>query len=39
MPKTKEDSKKDIRDLEKGKVFINNKNKYKNRYSQELMNW
>ena len=38
MPKTKEDSKKDIRDLEKGKVFINNKNKYKNRYSQEPIN-
>ena len=41
MPKSKEDSKKNIPELENGKFMINsNKNKYKmkNRYSQEINN-
>ena len=43
MPKSKEDSKKNIREVENGKLFINqiiNKNKYKfkTRYSQENTN-
>ena len=43
LPKSKENSKKNIREVENGKLFINNninKNKYKikNRYSQENVN-
>ena len=44
MPKTKEDSKKNISELENGKLLLNNtiinknKHKFKNRYSQENIN-
>ena len=44
MPKTKEDSKKNISELENGKLILNNNNiiknkyKFKNRYSQENIN-
>ena len=44
MPKSKEDSKKDLREIENGKLLINNNNikkqqyKYKTRYSQESNN-
>ena len=44
MPKTKEDSKKNISEIENGKLLFNNtiinknKHKFKNRYSQENIN-